>query len=398
MSPVDQEEESATSDRLVQAFWWGLKPSVYGTGWFGVWASDPAVNILNAIDKVQFPGDENGQVVFSAKFNSSSLPDDVSKITKSKCLPYWVGFVMNDLLLYSDCLKIHPQWMGQLKNKHDCLSKARMTDFVLPGTHDAGASLLYKDLYKYNVHDILTRFTFTHHDGIYEQLVMGVRYLDIRIGYYPTRQHKYYLNHSFVSILPLYICLEDVAKFMSQTRDEIVIFDIHELEDSFDNHSEALPGLLTLLESYFHPWMLPNSFQSNSTLGSIWDTKNKRLIVTFPGNPPSEHYWKNVHHLWANTDDLDDLLKYMDSEIPRFSGSNFLWSVMGQFTANYMDIITDNWGGLMGAANITNFPVTTKLRNYWWAHVNIVSMDFIAASAVIDTVIKANELKFNCVS
>ena len=76
---------------------------------------------------------------------------------------------------------------------------------------------------------------------------------------------------------PLKLGLEDVARFMSETK-EIVVFDIHQLLKF--STPEALPGLKTLLQSYFSKWMVPKS-SPNTTIRDLWES-DKRLIVTLP--------------------------------------------------------------------------------------------------------------------
>ena len=68
---------------------------------------------------------------------------------------------------------------------------------------------------------------FCQEEDILSQLINGIRYLDIRVGYYPNTDEKWYLNHGLVRIHPLRDVLEDVETFMQQSN-EIVILDFHE--------------------------------------------------------------------------------------------------------------------------------------------------------------------------
>lgn len=376
-------------------FWWGLNGTA-DVDWFGAWTHDPTLDMSDATEIILFAGEENGQLKFLVEIDYLFFPNDVSLVEESTCLPYWVGYVEKDELVFSDCLKLHPHWMKTMQEKN-LLAGVNLIDIGLPGTHDAAAANQYKNWTNDGlVESITSEWTFTHHNGIYKQLVLGTRYIDIRIGYYPEKEHQYYINHGVVFIVPLYIVLQDVEKFMSETA-EIVIFDIHGLEHDFTGYEEALPGLKMLIESYLVQWMLPRQFQTNPTLDAIWATDDKRLIVTYPGDANSDLYWDSVYHLWADANNLQDLTAYHDSGIPdQSANSNKLWSVMAQFTATAVDVSLNRWGGLEGAAVVTNFPMNTKLRQDWWTMTNIFSMDFLQGSAVVDTVIQANEMKFTC--
>ncbi len=61
---------------------------------------------------------------------------------------------------------------------------------------------------------------------MYSQLVYGIRYLDIRVGYYPAYPEKFWVNHNFYRMRPLSEIVKDVARFVDETN-EIVILDFH---------------------------------------------------------------------------------------------------------------------------------------------------------------------------
>lgn len=55
----------------------------------------------------------------------------------------------------------------------------------------------------------------------------GVRYLDIRIGYYRSTTPSFWVNHGISRQQPLHDVLQQVKDFVLETN-EIVIFDIQE--------------------------------------------------------------------------------------------------------------------------------------------------------------------------
>jgi len=53
------------------------------------------------------------------------------------------------------------------------------------------------------------------HDGR-TQLNYGIRYLDIRVGYYPDQPEgfQFWLNHNYARLNPLSNLIDDVAAFL----------------------------------------------------------------------------------------------------------------------------------------------------------------------------------------
>lgn len=54
-------------------------------------------------------------------------------------------------------------------------------------------------------------------------ILEGIRYLDIRVGYYPSYPEKLWVNHNFYRMRPLSEIVKDVARFVEETN-EIVSY------------------------------------------------------------------------------------------------------------------------------------------------------------------------------
>lgn len=63
---------------------------------------------------------------------------------------------------------------------------------------------------------------YSQDESIYRQLAHGIRYLDVRVGYYPASPEKFWINHNFYRIRPLSELLRDVKRFVEETH-EIVM-------------------------------------------------------------------------------------------------------------------------------------------------------------------------------
>ena len=83
---------------------------------------------------------------------------------------------------------------------------------------------------------MLTRYSVNQDEDIWNQLLFGIRYLDIRVGLYEDTAEKFWLVHDFVRLNPLYEAIQAVKRFMRVTK-EVVILDFHRFPTGFDNNS-----------------------------------------------------------------------------------------------------------------------------------------------------------------
>lgn len=361
--------------------------------WFGMDVSegdrvqlvDTEIQTILSTAEVTEP---DGWFMTDVTWDGSLFPDNLDGVSEIY-LPYKANYLRNETVLHTSTLSLRPRWMELLREE---LWNTSLTKVALPGSHDAGASTHNGAMGE----NIVGRWTFTQDETLWQQLVLGARYFDMRIGYYEKRPEKFYVHHGEVVIAPLQGYLDDVVKFINQT-EEIVIFDIHGLNSGFNDHPERHVELINILESNFGEWMAPITLEPNPTMGELW-RDGARLIVTYPSqeNSNSSYLWESVYHLWGDVNNLEDLEMFLYTGIPQQVNRGSLWSAMAEFTPTATDIAINKWGGLRGAANITNFPVTSWFRQDWWDQVNIVSMDFLPYSDVITISVEANKLRSQC--
>lgn len=322
-------------------------------------------------------------------WDGSLIPNNLEDTAES-CLPYKAKYVRNNNVLYSSCLMLRSNWMQLLKAD---LWDTRLTKVVIPGTHDTGATAFFSST---SAENIVGRWTFTQDESLWQQLVIGARYLDMRISYYNKTEEKFFVNHGEIIIAPLQKYIDDVVNFMNQT-EEIVIFDVHSLVHGINGFPERHQELITLLESSFGRWMAPRDLGLDPTMSELWKN-GKRLIVTYPSSEAStsQFLWDPVYHLWGNVNNMEDLEEYLYTRIPQQMNRGSLWSAMAQFTPSATDVVLNKWDGLRGAAMLTNYPVTSWLRVDWWDQVNIIAMDFLPFSDVVYVAVEANKLRKLC--
>lgn len=63
---------------------------------------------------------------------------------------------------------------------------------MIPGSHDSGSFDFHKEI------ETITKYEYAQEETIFNQLVYGLRYFDLRVGYYKKSSYKYYINHNFL--------------------------------------------------------------------------------------------------------------------------------------------------------------------------------------------------------
>jgi hypothetical protein len=89
------------------------------------------------------------------------------------CFPYWIASIRGSDIIDSRCLGIQPTWMNDNRLQ---IGTQKIGNLFIPGTHNSGAFS--------GVPKFLENYILNQDRSIWTQLVHGIRYLDLRIGYY----------------------------------------------------------------------------------------------------------------------------------------------------------------------------------------------------------------------
>lgn len=142
---------------------------------------------------------------------------------QTSCYGYWASYIDGTgKILAKNCVRAYPIWMNELR---DVIGELRLRDLFIPGTHDSGS-------YRPNFDPLLreslvTKYALTQDDDIRGQLMHGVRYLDIRVGYYRPAEDKFFIYHGITKQRSLREVINQVKDFVLETN-EIVIFGLKE--------------------------------------------------------------------------------------------------------------------------------------------------------------------------
>ena len=157
----------------------------------------------------------------------------------------------NGNLVASNCLQSEPSWMmdhkTELESKvlsYNFLLKSNykgyvkkilfqaIGDLILTGSHDAGA---YREFEGQGDDNWGTNSVFAQEEDLLHQLLWGVRFLDIRAGFYPTTPERFWLVHGIIKAHPMMEGIEDVKTFLRNTQVILIIYKLFVWEDSDSN-------------------------------------------------------------------------------------------------------------------------------------------------------------------
>jgi len=293
----------------------------------------------------------------------------------------------------SNCLQSEPSWMMDHKTQ---LESMAIGDLILTGSHDAGA---YREFEGQGDDNWGTNSVFAQEEDFLHQLLWGVRFLDIRAGFYPTTPERFWLVHGIIKAHPMMEGIEDVKTFLRNTQ-EIMIWEVNGFEQYWDDESHA--EFKELLVSEFSDWLVtPGDMGWKTTLAEIWERedlapKQGRIIITYNTNAYTDpdFFFPEVLERWGNVDKPADLYNYINNEVSNARGNSAYqpWKPNCQMTPNAGDIIV---GGisLRDFADAVNRNMTKWWREEWSDLTSTFSIhDYVKSTNMVEQTIQRNLL------
>lgn len=146
-----------------------------------------------------------------------------SVTVQTSCYGFWATYVSgNGSILATTCLRAYPRWMNDMRS---IVGGLRFRDLFIAGSHNSGAYRVNFD--PLHQETIITKYSLCQDDDIRGQLMHGIRYLDIRVGYYRNAPEMFFINHGITRLRPLVEIIDHVKDFVEETN-EIVIFGLKE--------------------------------------------------------------------------------------------------------------------------------------------------------------------------
>lgn len=299
-----------------------------------------------------------------------------------KCLGYWAAYIRDDIPVAIDCVKVRPRWLLGLRQE---LGHVAVQDLVLPGVHDAGTYTPYSPV----ADNALMKYAITQDESIYNVLVFGLRYIDLRAGYLEGEpEEPYWVVHGLTVWRPLRVVLDQLRSFVEATG-EMVVVEVGGF--TFFETTEHHEGCIALITEELSEVMAPASLGWGVSLDQFLQS-SATLIVTYNHHEADNHplFWPGITGRWANAQSLGELEDYMIKVFEEEGPPKTPWVISGQMTPLAEDVITDDMDGLRVMADQVNRNVTHWLRNRWWDQLSIISCDFVLSAGYVDVAIEAN--------
>ncbi|CAH1388745.1 unnamed protein product [Nezara viridula] len=296
----------------------------------------------------------------------------------------------NETMAYS-CLQNSPTWMNDIRNDIENLS---LGDIFIPGTHDSASYVISKTAYLEN---ILQKYVYTQDVSVLEQLMMGVRYLDLRIGFYNHTlgepPFNWWCNHDFMPVQPLSGVFKQIKQFVINTN-EIVIVDFHHFPIGFNDieiHHRLVKYIQKELGELLHK---RTDKEFGVSLKSIWNS-GRRLILSYNKDIIADAYklYLPIKQQWGNKQTFSELYPFLNEQFERCErDKKQMWAAMAELTPSTLGVLTDWYGGLRNLANRINTNLTLSFRSCrkWATCSNIVAVDFFRSTGLVNAAIKLN--------
>jgi len=284
-------------------------------------------------------------------------------------------------------------WMEAL---YSIIQNRRLNEIVIPGTHDSGC-------YRFDSVSIQTQ-----EKSISEQLLFGVRYLDIRFICLPTGYHIHHgLAKSFVTTLTDIV--KPIKDFLDKFSKEIVILHITHFEKFNQNdyekflseirnylgefiakrsHSETLPTIKEMVETNQRV-IISSDFKYTKT-----DTPISDFIQDFVWDDIESPYDEKIYQ----SGEPDNIINHL-SQLVNKNGNQNLWVLQGVMTLSTTQTIA---GGVPLVGDAINLVSDVSIKTYaqkinpmlksylcsdsWKGKYNIFICDFVNDDLIENTI------------
>jgi len=384
VSSIAKSKNGVLRDRLIEINWNDAEPEP--GDWVGLYDHHPDESGTDPLSQVAVTL-PRGYIKSDYRFERQGLRQG-----QDPCLGWWIAYVRDSKVLLTNCLQIYPTWMQDSK---DIIGDTPLHNLMIPGTHNSGA---WKEYDGPNSDTVFLRYLVNQDESVYNQLMHGIRYLDIRVGYYTTGSEKFWINHDFYRMRPLSSLVNDVKKFVQESKD-IVILDFHRFPVGFDRR-ERHNQLVEYLNSELERYTVPSTFWPNATPNDIWSV-NRSVIISYSDTRTAQHHpnlWPPLPQEWGDKRSLPNLKSFLLESVKKRGGKGQVWAAMAEFTPKPLDIVLRPTQGLRNMAQTVNIPLT-----YWFndksffSRANVIATDFFLGNNLVQKSINSNYKRAKCI-
>lgn len=152
-----------------------------------------------------------------------------------------------------------------------------------------------------------------------------------------------------------------------------------------------------LLLRHLVPTFLDHHTSSSLNLGDLVRS-GRRVLLGYQFKGDRRQYfdspllWPNVQHLWAQTDEFEQLERYIEGNVCK--EHSYLTSVMAELTPSFQGVLFFKYHGLRELAQQVNVHYDHWFRQRWWRCANIVAADFFLGSDIVEIAVDVNRRRF----
>lgn len=285
--------------------------------------------------------------------------------------------------------------MEQLGNKYPKFNQLPLNQVTMPGSHDTGMNpgifpapgpddFNPNDAREYQLVspfiDIIAAWGITQNFPIWQQLLAGSRYFDLRVApmisttgtVSPSNtvcQTELYTLHGVYG-QPVESTLSEFQSFLQQNPKEIIILDFQHF---YSMTQQSYQTLNSLINQYLSEWLVPTSVPMTTTVGELL-ANNHRVLVTIGDDnqwsgkslvsnnnnisyfQPAASYWPRANAIvsnWFNTTDLTTLQTDSNQEVTQMQ-SNYpstLWVLQEVLTPDTQSVLQSIKKGVRPSVN-----------------------------------------------
>jgi hypothetical protein len=310
-------------------------------------------------------------------------------------------------------------WIG---DSLSIIGNLTLKNLTIPGTHDSGTyysgdapmpgadPLLWEILFKVaeetnqNVAVIAKYWEQSQDRNIYDQMVGGMRYFDVRCGW--NSSTKTWVSFHFLQGSPIRELLQNITTFLVTYPKEIVIVEMSHF-DGYPTNND-ITQLKNMVLDILGPFLYFTDYTFNFTLNKMISS-GRRALVAMDSGFDNVTIWSTsaIHNSYADTPNLSEMVAYNNKTVQAFmSGSHAsqLFKISWTLTPNSTTIIDSvfPWKPqslyqLAGVANKGLPSFWTSISKNNWRMGNILIIDLFDFSQIMNVTWAMNGLGYKSV-
>ncbi len=254
-----------------------------------------------------------------------------------------------------------------------------LNKLTLVCTHDSGTYDM--------VNSLMIPWKSCQRVNIEDQLNLGVRVLDLRIGMQTNEsgdERFIFIHDTDHTNTTLNNGLEQVKSFLKRNKREIIILDFHQFKsldsDNFDENELHNVVINTLGTDLIYP------YQNNiPTLNEIWGTPHRVIVAWNSNNNLPRSFFKGVSQRWENVHNKEDLKESISKEIRDHEKEICdhencdLWSVCAVITPYFMLRVT--------VQSVPELEDWFQAGGEWAQKANVIAVNLVHKTSIVQQAI-----------